>query len=346
MSLFLPSGSTEDEIYLGFWLNRSSGTLRGATLTLDSRGGAFLIAFLALFVGVIGRSIWKVVRVVLHLSLSTIQAESGIYHQRNAILRNTSLAQDAAWEFLQTSVAWRKRSRNPHRQTLPVALVAILLSVLSTLAGIVLVTILFRSVLTAILGIFSSKAIMTTTHEVLLTGKNCGTLEDDRSLVDSRIGETSVYENEKAIEALTYARQCYLENGAPRPASCDTFPVPVLPYRITTNASCRFADEMCKSSTANLILDTGTLYSSDHFGLNTGPRFTVQSKTHCAPLNTQDFTKIYTDAQDDTKKFVRYNYGTTANLSFLYEIELNQGVPVPVGEEEPYGSQVVDYDIM
>jgi hypothetical protein len=41
----------DDDIYLGFWINRVHGIVKGATLTLDRSSGGLLIAFLALLEG-------------------------------------------------------------------------------------------------------------------------------------------------------------------------------------------------------------------------------------------------------------------------------------------------------
>ena len=39
--------STNQEIYQGFWVNHAEGPIVGATVTLSTSGGAYLIAFLA-----------------------------------------------------------------------------------------------------------------------------------------------------------------------------------------------------------------------------------------------------------------------------------------------------------
>jgi hypothetical protein len=84
-------GSLDDDIYLGFWINRSFDTVRGATLTLDRTRGGLLIAFLALFVSTSGRSVWKVARCLLHFAQSSEGSNDGLHNQRQAILRNTPL---------------------------------------------------------------------------------------------------------------------------------------------------------------------------------------------------------------------------------------------------------------
>jgi hypothetical protein len=135
------------------------------------------------------------------------------------------------------------------------------------------------------------------------------------------------YQSQKSIEFITYAMQCYREGGVPRPQGCDIFTKSALPYTSDTNASCPFAKEMCQSSTGNLLLDSGDLDSFDHLGFNTGPRFLLRHQTHCAPLNTLNFTEIHTDTQDSSKRFMRYKYGSKANRTFLFQAELDREKP-------------------
>jgi hypothetical protein len=135
MSVNLPSGSIDDSIYTGFWINRSFGVLRGATLTLDRWSGGLLIAFLALYVGATGRGIWTITRFLLHFIFSTELNRDGVYHQRQAILRNAPLAQDAVWELLRITFVWGKRTEAARRRILPAAVLAALISVASVVAG-------------------------------------------------------------------------------------------------------------------------------------------------------------------------------------------------------------------
>jgi hypothetical protein len=131
----LPSGALDDDIYTGFWVNRTIGLLRGVTLTLDRRSGGLFIAFLALFVGATGRGVWKITRFLLHFVLSAEFNQDGVYHQRQAILRNALLAQDAAQELLEMTFVWRTRTEAACCKIMPTALLAALVSVASVTAG-------------------------------------------------------------------------------------------------------------------------------------------------------------------------------------------------------------------
>ena len=131
----LPDGPIDDNVYVGFWLNRSLGNFRGATLTLDRRTGGILIAFIALFVGATARSLWKLIRFMLHMKYASAASRDGVYHQRQAILRNIPIATDAAIQSLQLGHVWRHRAQEPWARAFSVVLVALVISVASTAIG-------------------------------------------------------------------------------------------------------------------------------------------------------------------------------------------------------------------
>lgn len=68
------------------------------------------IAFIALFIGALARSFRRLVCFAFHLAHSTPTDEDGVHHQRQAVLRNTSLATDAFLQAVQISHVWRHRA--------------------------------------------------------------------------------------------------------------------------------------------------------------------------------------------------------------------------------------------
>ena len=73
---------TNDDVYLGLWINHSYGKIRGVTLTLTRRDGGLLIAFFALFVTIAGTEFWRISCFAIHHLLSSEHPRDGIYHQR------------------------------------------------------------------------------------------------------------------------------------------------------------------------------------------------------------------------------------------------------------------------
>jgi len=105
MSLRLANTANNSEnIYTGFGINRSFGKFRGATLTLDRQSGSLLIALIALYVGAVSGSIWKIIILLLHAMFTSPNPQDGVHNQRQAILRNTPLAYDAAFDLVWASI--------------------------------------------------------------------------------------------------------------------------------------------------------------------------------------------------------------------------------------------------
>lgn len=126
----------DEDVYLGFWINRAFSSVQGATLTLSHKQGGFLIAFLAIFVATSGRSLWNISRCVLHFGYSSEGATEGVHLQRQAILRNTAMPLDAALELTLVLNAWRRRGTGLIRKLLLPTTLALVLAVSFLIAGV------------------------------------------------------------------------------------------------------------------------------------------------------------------------------------------------------------------
>lgn len=137
MPLILPKGYIYDEVYNGLWVNQPFGSQRGATLTLDHQTGGIIIAFLALFIAAAARSLWKITRFMMHVCAteSASRNQDGIYHQRQVILRNQSIALNAVLDLCRLGYVWRDRAREGPQRVLPIILVASIISSASIAAG-------------------------------------------------------------------------------------------------------------------------------------------------------------------------------------------------------------------
>lgn len=130
-----------------------------------------------------------------------------------------------------------------------------------------------------------------------------------------------LYFSQKAIDALTYATQCYGEDDAAGSELCETFIRSTLPFTANRNASCPFSGNICKSDFGNILLDSGELHSRVHLGLNQDLQFTLRYKTHCAPLNTVGFTEILTVGNSSQPRHV-YRYGRSRNQSYVFAVDV------------------------
>ena len=120
------ANSFDGDVYTGVWTDWTQGRIQGSTLTLTRQSGALLIAFLAIFVGAAGRGYWKIVRYLLHLALAKETSVDGVYHQRQAVLRNTGLAMDAGLDLLYMRLAWRNRTNKADKKLTSIAALAFL----------------------------------------------------------------------------------------------------------------------------------------------------------------------------------------------------------------------------
>lgn len=303
---------TDEDVYLGFWINWSRGRTCGATLTLNRRNGGLLTAFLALFVTVVGTRFWRLGCFCIHRYFSSEHARDALCHQQQAILRNAAESTSGLWTLLRACWAWRRNGLSPSRRFLSSILFAIL-------------TFMVFSVAT----IFSSEIATSMGQEVLLRGSNCGYLSQNITGLDDGIALQS-YLSQRTALSMAYAQRCYNNNANSR--DCSILYKPRLQWTIDQNATCPFsgAEKICLSSSGNLHLDTGFIDSDRDLGINSpsGMRFLYRSAIDCAPLKTKEYTRktsyapiFETSAKGDTgRKVMQYFYGKSLDwTNFTYQ---------------------------
>lgn len=129
--------------------------------------------------------------------------------------------------------------------------------------------------------------------------------------------------NRKAAEHLAYASDCYQTNATARPDSCNVMTIPSVPVQVDSNASCPFAAEICKSTSGNILLDTGVLDSYEHFGLNAGPHVSIRVREHCAPIVTAGYSNSSVDPFRSNINFTSYYYGGGYFNASTFEVANN-----------------------
>jgi hypothetical protein len=219
------AANTISGVHLGTWTNWSHGPIYGATLTLTRRNGGLLSAFITLFVTYVGTRFWRIVCFLIHHTLSAADSsQDGLYHQRQAILRNSSTGLGGIWAFLQLIWAWKRHST--------------IRNVLSRLVPIVSFS--FASITGfAVAGIFSSQISTKSGNEVLVSSVRPGFFDIALDTNVSAFMETvQPWASRRDVQDANYARQCY----QPRPSdvNCPTYVKHSLPIIATRNASCPF----------------------------------------------------------------------------------------------------------
>lgn len=228
-----------DNIYKGFWTNWSEGHVNGVTLTVSRRDGAYLIAFLALFVHVVGASFWRLASFVIFHAKAVPHLEDNVGLQQQTILRNSASAISGLRGFMKIFL----RSRKP-RKNLPMMVWSGLNFALFLVAGIM------------------SSKVTSTTSDVLLTPSHCGRWWTPVHL--HAANATALFEAGVAQSALSNlqaasckkASTCYGNNSISN--SCLNPGRRNLSWKTSVSSNCPFSD-LCADKT--LSVDSGFLDS-------------------------------------------------------------------------------------
>ncbi|KAF2090371.1 hypothetical protein K490DRAFT_35524 [Saccharata proteae CBS 121410] len=286
----------DGSVYLGPWINWSHGYVKGATITLTRRDGGLMIAFVALFVGIAGTCLWRITCFALHHILSSETAEDGLYHQRQAILRNAATGTNGLCGLLQLGWFWRGKARRSYRRILPlIGLTVFLVSAF------------------AVAGIFSSQVSTSVGTEVLLTSPGCGyfDLSVDQNLTQLDAAYLPYIVLLKSLSS-SYAQECYTDSGKNDIAACEVYVKQNIPFTTSFNASCPFSPEMCADDIPVIQIDSGHINSHEDLGINAAPkdRFTYRQITTCAPVKTDGFTTVLNGSDGSLRsQYEDYQYG-------------------------------------
>ncbi|OQV03334.1 hypothetical protein CLAIMM_08386 [Cladophialophora immunda] len=270
--------STEPgRIYTGSWVNHSKGSVTGATLTLSSSHGAFLVAFLGVFITLVGSQFWVLFSFALH-QLNCTKTYDGLKKQHQIILRNSGTSAGAAYELLLLPFSWWRR-KDPTEHVENTCLWPFLRR-----SWILSLAPLLSFGLFAGAGVLSSQVTKGAGDELLVSGANCGQWNFDAQAPMSSYVEKS--QNESQV-AFNYARDCY--GGSTSSTTCNTYMRQQIRWSEDQNATCPFKSGTCLlGDTAALKLDTGYIESHTVLGINSRGRDRINYRrvTTCAPLST------------------------------------------------------------
>lgn len=267
------------EVYTGVWRNWSNGPIIGATLTLNRREGALLIAFLALFVSVVGTHFWKIACFALHHAYSTEKAQDALHHQCQVVLRNSANGTSGLVSLVNILWTWsrKKLAKKPLQRTMPLIVFAALCMIAFGAAST-----------------FSSKISTALGNEVLIRGANCGILDSEAHTDSSeQITIFYPYMSQLMNSYASQAEQCYSSTSDAQ--NCNLYTKQRLPTNIDRNASCPFEDSICKLERGNIVFDTGYLDSHFDFGINAPEqeRVLFRRVSSCAPIKSDGHRKSY-----------------------------------------------------
>jgi len=172
----------------------------------------------------------------------------------------------------------------------------------------------------------------------LCGGKSCGPIVenagDDVDLMPRGLSEEMSYWSRKHNDYFMYATDCYGAKAPSNSDACKQYSRLSLEYKMDRNATCPFAADVCKSRAGNLVLDTESIDSIEHLGINRGPRFLTRTRIHCAPLKTKGFTEIETNPTT-SQTFIKYKYGfRSMNASYIYKARVDNNLPEKSWEDD------------
>lgn len=298
-------------IYTGFWINRSYDVIRGATLTLSPWSGAILTSAVATFITVVTTQLWKIIMYVTYYSRVSNERKDGLFHQQQIVFRNSTTPGSVAWSAFSQAAAWRGKVRHALSRCLPWAVLSLVYIAAAAAAAV-----------------FSSQVSKGAGPARLLQPQDCGLwgLDQSANSTKSDVGFRQLTTRQNLLGS-SYTRACYHTNDTS--STCQTFARPELQWSNNSNASCPFSDGICLwGETAAFSMETSTLNSHDHLGINAPPRNRIwfQKKTVCAPLHTTGYVQAVngseyarnSDLVNDTFYNYMYGSGTVNNYTFQY----------------------------
>lgn len=277
------SGST---VYTGFWINWSHGRVNGSTITLSAENSAFLVAFIALFVRFVGGQLWQILTYLISVIRSTAGPQDALYHQQQAILRNTSQPTTVSWSMLKLFWFWKGTARRLKTRTL-----SFVFGCLAYIAAF------------ATAGIFSSRISSTNSEVLLLPTEYCGywhpTSSENISFQDSLIEDWSYtsYRSRLFKKAHAYVNDCYDSNITNPNNLCLPYGKSRITWTTKLDAACPFDEDICL--TKAIQFDTGYISSFTHLGINTrDDHVEYRRVTTCAPIKTDGYVSGFVNVSD------------------------------------------------
>jgi hypothetical protein len=318
--------SVTSQVYTGAWTNWANGEVKGATVTLTTLHGSYLIAFLAVFVRLVGSHFFHILSWLFFHARVSDEQHDGLYHQQQALLANDLSDSGAIWQFARLGWSWRKRARNVLWRTTSFIVLALAHFIAFTAAGIF------------------SASVTSTRSEVLLKDTACGTVtmptNVDTTSLEYRQASTRISAMivKSLRSAYQYATTCYDQTSLNNTQiqACNAFGRKSVEWTLDMVPDCPFDKKMC-SGGASARFDTGPIDSTLILGINAHPRdrVTWRNVLQCSPITQEGFVfgpydnvtglvAAYPDPRDKAT-WTQYAYGpnlaTSNNATFSFNNE-------------------------
>ncbi|KAK3216799.1 hypothetical protein GRF29_1g994803 [Pseudopithomyces chartarum] len=318
-----PADVSYSDVFIGSWKDRSRSAIEGTNITVTSKNGVVLVAFLALFVQFAGQHLWGMAAFIwFQLRLPRRRkCSTALRLQQDMSIRNNGSPGQTLWSLMRIAWAWRhvKGVEREKRSRWRVGGVPIL------------VPLLFLVLLTAT-GILSSNIMETSQVDILLRGDECGIWEVPDADTVKAADNTFMIENAKYIGGVNefariYSRACYNTSSDTSSPMCEAFTKKAIPYDSHQNVSCPFDSQACIYKNENLQMDTGNIDTNTVLGMNTNKdNVHFRKVTTCAPLEPEIWTtrQNTTGPSGEEEYRMLWNWGTIPwynNTDYVAEAE-------------------------
>ncbi|KAK5954940.1 hypothetical protein OHC33_003619 [Knufia fluminis] len=315
---------SSNEIYTGFWMNRSRSTVLGATWTLSVGNANILNSFLTfLITTILLGSLWEIAVISLYLARPLPSDQNPSIEKKWVILRNSATPATASFSLLKSLLS-QKDGRKPRKLTLIVLLPTCLLLVLKA-AGFLIPPLIISA---------------SPNELALLKPETCG-FKTPYLRTDPGVprGANAANELSETMESRRYATERYGKSTTVF-ATKRVFPVETLPFDVVQNEPCPFDEEMCLLSPKSAVsFDTGLLDSHTHLGINapTPDRIQYRWRSVCTPLRITDrVTTLRNETRDGIfisgdEPVFEVNLGPLANSDRSYTFFYKQNFLDPSG---------------
>ncbi|KAK3320191.1 hypothetical protein B0T19DRAFT_488362 [Cercophora scortea] len=264
-------------IQTGVWVNYDTSPALGATLTVSIRWGNYLIAALSSLVAWAGASAWSIVSYALHQRLAAVRNKDVLHQQLQVHFRTGGSFLDSWFDGLHLHRAWKGRVGHVRRRTLTVSVLALILFLVFTAAGIFVAEVATKSYQDVL---------------VLAAPNDCGNIifQDQPGRHNAVIDEVFGLQNDIYFWARNYARDIKAQGRE------SSFSVPSLPFT-SHEMECPYSNgTTCLGANRTQgpawMMESGPLNSHTHFGINAPEqdRVTWGVIGTCAVVDAQNLT--------------------------------------------------------
>ncbi|KAF2835846.1 hypothetical protein M501DRAFT_1019448 [Patellaria atrata CBS 101060] len=330
MSLSAPN--LKQPYYIGFWNDWSKVSILRPVLTLRSDYAKIFLVLLTIFITIVGSQLWRIVKFILHQVRSDPHKRDALYHQQQAVLRNSQDPYGALWYFAQLGWTWRSSTSRSFIRQLPVSMVALL-----QISGFLVAS------------IFSGQ-VVTFGGPVLLRSENCGWANQTAQMTYDWQNQCTIRSRSDFQESANYVRTC-LESQALM--SCQGPKWPRIDSSISFGHTCPFPDSrICKNGPEGTVQIVSELMDSNrHLGINAPKEDSVQVRKAltCSPLLASVDSGYATARRANLTRneirnvsYIMYNYsmnaaGTKRIAAFVSpQMTKTQSDPVRAQFQAPY----------